>query len=235
MNADTRLMLDLQAVDLKIIDCRRELEQIPVREQEIQQELEQLKQLSLNAHAEVRELERRWKELEGEVEASRTRQRRLRQQQLEVKTNKEYQAILGEIEFLEKEVFTKEDTILEMMDKAETARREAEQNKRRFEADSVRLATELKRLTDSAVFLNNELTIQIGKRGTLAQNLPPRILATYDRLSNALGGMALSRAKDELCQVCHVRLRPQMFQEIRTSDAFFQCENCSRILYHIDD
>ena len=32
---------------------------------------------------------------------------------------------------------------------------------------------------------------------------------------------------------CHVKLRPQIFNEVRRNDSLIQCDSCSRILYHV--
>ena len=45
--------------------------------------------------------------------------------------------------------------------------------------------------------------------------------------------MALAEARDGLCTVCHVRLRPQVFNEVRRNDSIIQCESCTRILYFV--
>jgi len=44
---------------------------------------------------------------------------------------------------------------------------------------------------------------------------------------------AVAEAKDGGCTVCHVRMRPQMFNEVRRNEAVVQCENCQRILYYV--
>jgi predicted nucleic acid-binding Zn-ribbon protein len=45
--------------------------------------------------------------------------------------------------------------------------------------------------------------------------------------------MAVAEARDGGCTVCHVRMRPQMFNEVRRGEALIQCESCLRILYFL--
>jgi predicted nucleic acid-binding Zn-ribbon protein len=47
-------------------------------------------------------------------------------------------------------------------------------------------------------------------------------------------GVAICTAtRDGLCSVCHVRLRPQVFQQVRHNDSIIQCDSCQRILYYV--
>ena len=38
-------------------------------------------------------------------------------------------------------------------------------------------------------------------------------------------------ARDAICTICHVRLRPQVFNNVRRNDSIIQCDSCQRILY----
>jgi predicted nucleic acid-binding Zn-ribbon protein len=43
----------------------------------------------------------------------------------------------------------------------------------------------------------------------------------------------VAEARDGVCTLCHVRLRPQVFNEIRRNAQIIQCESCGRILYFV--
>ena len=58
-------------------------------------------------------------------------------------------------------------------------------------------------------------------------------LVVFDRVAYGRKGLALAEARDGLCTVCHVRLRPQIFNEVRRNDSVIQCESCTRILYYV--
>jgi hypothetical protein len=66
------------------------------------------------------------------------------------------------------------------------------------------------------------------------QNLEPRLVATFEQVARVRKGVAVTTAtRDGLCSVCHVRLRPQVFQLVRQNDSIVQCDTCQRILYYI--
>jgi predicted nucleic acid-binding Zn-ribbon protein len=43
----------------------------------------------------------------------------------------------------------------------------------------------------------------------------------------------MAEAREGLCTVCHVRLRPQIFNQARRNEEIIQCESCQRILYFV--
>ena len=61
--------------------------------------------------------------------------------------------------------------------------------------------------------------------------LEPRSMALFEQVAKVRKGVAICMAtRDGLCSVCHVRLRPQVFQQVRQNDAIIQCDSCQRIL-----
>ena len=55
----------------------------------------------------------------------------------------------------------------------------------------------------------------------------------FERIAHGRKGVAVAEARDGLCTLCHVRLRPQMFNQVRRNDALHQCDSCTRILYFV--
>ena len=58
-------------------------------------------------------------------------------------------------------------------------------------------------------------------------------MAIFDRVAHGRKGQAMAEARDGLCTVCHVRLRPQVFNQARRNDSIIQCDSCTRILYYV--
>jgi len=62
---------------------------------------------------------------------------------------------------------------------------------------------------------------------SMSSDLVPR----YERIRKARGGIAVAAARDSVCEICQVRIRPQVFHEIRKNSQIIDCEACQRILY----
>ena len=71
------------------------------------------------------------------------------------------------------------------------------------------------------------------ERARVAGSLSAAALSLFEHVSKHRRGVALSEAREGHCTACHVRLRPQVFNEVRRNDGLIQCESCSRILYFV--
>jgi len=150
---------------------------------------------------------------------------------MSVKTNIEYQAMQKEIEFAQKEVKLLEDRILEKMleadDLAAAARRaelELASEQKAVEAEGRSLSTEHAELKQSLERVGRE-------RAELVKALDPKVLTLFDLVSRRRNGVAVAEARDGICTICHVRLRPQVFNTVRRNEEIVQCDSCNRILY----
>jgi len=99
--------------------------------------------------------------------------------------------------------------------------------KKTVDADKAALATEL-------ASQEKTLAEKTAARAALISSLEPRLMSLFEQVAKVRKGVALSMAtRDGLCSICHVRLRPQVFQQVRTNDNVVQCDSCQRILYWV--
>jgi predicted nucleic acid-binding Zn-ribbon protein len=83
------------------------------------------------------------------------------------------------------------------------------------------------------VATEQELEKTGAERVQVSAAVSPSVLALFERVSKHRRGLAMSEARDGLCTQCHVRLRPQVYNELRRNESVMQCESCSRILYFL--
>jgi predicted nucleic acid-binding Zn-ribbon protein len=70
-------------------------------------------------------------------------------------------------------------------------------------------------------------------RARLVAALDPAVLVTFEQVSRKRNGVAVAEARDGICTICHVRLRPQVFNTVLKNEQIIQCDSCNRILYHV--
>jgi hypothetical protein len=71
------------------------------------------------------------------------------------------------------------------------------------------------------------------ERRTLVGVIDPKALATFELVAKRRNGLAVAEARDGICTICHVRLRPQVFNTIRRNEEIIQCDTCQRILFFV--
>ncbi len=231
MNTHLQLLIAFQYLDSKIIQLQERTHQIPESIEELNTTLDESRGKLEEAETLLGEENARRRDLELDVEALRGKLSKFRSQLTEVKTNKEYQAVLHEISTAEGEITTKEDQILEGMmvidekeQLGETMRKEFE----RKEKEILQKRSELEKFAAEAQAQIDDLEKEKSQLGT---QIPEELSQQYGKIATARNGLALAEAKDQSCQACHVKLRPQLFAELKMKQEIITCENCSRFLY----
>ncbi len=174
------------------------------------------------------------RDIEKDLAAVQTRLSKYKDQLMEVKTNKEYHAMQTEIAAAETVVRREEDRLLERMEEAETLAADLKTAEAALKSGEAEVdARAASRWTPSGRRPSGIWR----RRSTNARRSPPACRLACSRSSSASRkhrkGLAMSEARDGLCTQCHVRLRPQVYNELRRNESVMQCESCSRILYFV--
>jgi uncharacterized protein len=234
VNLDLQTLVQLQELDLAIKQCNDRLKKIPDELATLDRELTEYGTRFDQVKQRTEEGGRERRRHESEVEVLRQKLRKFKDQLMAVKTNKEYQAVLSEIATCEKEIAAKEDQILESMIQAdELASREATARSELAEKEQYIQAHRKELEGFTADFTDQVLKLETQRRA-LRELVAPELLGQYERIATARHGVAVAPAQDQSCQACHVRLRPQLFTEIKTNQQIIFCESCNRILYYPD-
>jgi predicted nucleic acid-binding Zn-ribbon protein len=233
VNSDLQHLIRLQHLDTDIDAARRRIAEIPAVQQALDERLagqtaavEAVKQ-GLAASQTAR------REIEKEVAAIQTRLSKYKDQLMEVKTNKEYQAMQKEIATAEAIVRSQEDRILERMEETETLTRELKTAEAELKRQQAEIAAERKALDAEAAELEKTADERSAARGDLSKQLSPDALRLFEHVQRQRKGLAVAEVRDGVCSVCHVRLRPQVYNEVRRAESLIQCESCLRILYFL--
>ena len=231
MNPDLRNLIALQDLELKITSLQKQVTEIPSVTQSLEDELRRIREEHDSRAARAKELANRRRTLEGDVDLSRSKLSRLKDQLMTVKTNKEYTAMLHEIQMAEDLIRGEEDKILEIMEEIEVKEKELKSEEQEMFKKVAELQENIRRTNDSAPSLQAELERLRQERANMESKIGRDLLSRYRRIADARKGVALAEAKDELCSACHVRIRPQMYAELLRTDNIHACDSCSRILF----
>lgn len=231
MNPELRNLIALQDLELKSAELQKQLSDIPLQIQNLNEELERLTSAHEERVATAKELANRKRTLEGQVDMLQTKLARLKDQLMTVKTNKEYTAMLHEIQTAEGLIREEEDKILEVMEEMDARDRDLESAEAEMRTQSAGLREVIRTTGDSIPGLEQQLARLREERESVAALIDGELLARYRQIAGARKGVAMAEAKDELCSCCHVRIRPQMYADLLRTDNILYCDSCSRILF----
>ena len=235
MNPDLRNLIALQDLELNITGLQKQVSEIPGKIQKFEGELMRLRAEHDSEVASSKELANKRRSLEGEVEMLRTKLSRLKDQLMTVKTNKEYTAMLHEIQMAEDQIHLEEDKILDNMEKTEDLESHLRNSEQGMLRKTAEIEEEMRKAQNSAPRLESELSRLQREKAAMESGVESELLARYRRIANASKGIALAEARDELCSACHIRIRPQIYAELLRTDNIYSCDSCSRILFHRDN
>ena len=233
MHPDLQHLIRLQHLDSDIDSARRRIAEIPLLQQALDARLADQQAAVAALTERLTENQTARREIEKEVAAVQTRLSKYKDQLMEVKTNKEYQAMQHEIASAQDGVRAHEDRILERMEEGETLQRELKAAEADLKRQQAEIAAGQTVLGEEAEGLETRIAQTTAARSDLAKQISAPALGLFEHVSRQRRGQALAEARDGVCTVCHVRLRPQVYNEVRRNESLIQCESCLRILYFV--
>lgn len=231
MNADLKHLIRIQSIDLAIQEIRASVDKFPGISKALDIKLSEAQAALTAAQEKSKNNLATRKKLEGEVGVFEAKISKYRDQMLSVKSNEEYRLLQKEIEHAQNEIRGVEDKILALMLEAESSQGDIKAAEARLKEDQQRVNQERKELESSHQKEVSALESYLKERRDIETQISDELLPRYERVRKFRGGIGLSPAKDYVCVVCQVRIRPQVFQEIRKNDQIIACDACQRILY----
>ena len=232
MEQQLSLLIELQEMDLKIRVLLEKQKKFP-------EVLASLELRRSRSHAELdaareglQTAQKNKRDRDKDLEAGVQKVEKLKARTSEIKTNKEYTALLKEIETAEKENKTIEDEILVLMERIDAAASQITAAENRAREEDTAIAGEQKEQESANAGVEEELKRAVHQREEAAKGIEPKILGQYQKLLGSKAGMALAEARGESCSGCYMSIPPQVFVNVKKNETVINCPHCGRILYY---
>jgi len=231
MNVDLKNLIRLQTVDISILEIQGRIDVFPGLSKALDAKLSAANAALEAAREKSKSDQAARKKLEGEVSGHEAKISKYREQMLSVKSNEEYKALQKEIEHAQDAIRKVEDGILNLMMAAENVQAEIKAAEAQLKADQQVVNQERKVLEAENQKDVSALESYLQERKLIGAMISGDLLPRYERVRKFRGGIGVAAARDYMCEVCKVRIRPQVFQEIRKNDQIIACDACQRVLY----
>lgn len=223
-------LLKLQSSDQKIRAMEKEVADIPARKTQEQDRLSLHKKQLEEKSVVLKHHQAELKKLELDAESFKDKIRKYRQQQLELKSNKEFRAMESEIVTLEKEIRSVEDQQLAVMDKIEYARGEVKAKEKALGEEESSVKLDMVAWEGRTGELMQAVAAEKSVRAELATHVDTAWLTPYERVF-VRKDVALVPVQDGVCGGCHMQLPPFLSHEARKKKSVVMCGYCGRMLY----
>jgi len=205
-------LIRLQELSLAIEEVGKNLGTIPLRIQDLEQSVAHHRADVAKAKDELAGLLKDRRKLEGDLAMVETRISKYQGQLMEVKTNKEYTAMLSEIETVKNERGGIETRILQEMEAADALERSIREKEIELAAEQRKVSAALEVLGREQEGLEAQNARLDAERKEVEGGLPRELVTEFVRISRGRGGLAVARVVAGLCQGCSVRIQPRVFQ-----------------------
>ena len=231
MKDQIALLVDLQKIDQDIRTLNIKKQTLPEKANELDQDFQARKDKMEEERKGLEGLNKLHKEKESELKQGQDKLRKAKERLLEVKTNKEYQAMLTEIETVEQHNGRTEEEILILYDRIDEKKGLVRDHEKDFEECRKSYEAARKKIDTELASLDGELESQKKKFETLIPSLKPDLLRRYEMIKVRRNGIAVVSARNAICSGCNMNLPPQLYNELQRSEDLICCPNCNRIIY----
>ncbi len=228
--SEIKKLLPLQELDCQLRTMRRELEDIPARKEEEQSRLQEHKANLAEAEAAMKLEQAKIKELDLEVQSCKDQIAKYRQQQMVLKSNKEFKAMESEIANVQVKIRGHEDQELVLMEDVENARVNVTERCKELAAEEEAVNLDVAELDKRVAGIEVEITTMEAKRGEVVAEVPEEVLSRYERIFSRRD-RALVPVEGGICGGCHMKLPPSVSQNILKQENMVSCDHCGRLLY----
>jgi len=226
-----KVVLMIQSIDTRFDEIRREKEQTPKEIEKLKADLDLLRNAMDQDLSTLEELKKGRRKVERELEEIEPKFEKSKLRLNEVKSNKEYQAVLKEIEELKELTFQKEEMVIKWMEEIEIQEKECADNNVRWEESQKEYKNKEREFSQRIRELDKEVQSLNERRGKLSQEVDQDLLRGYDSLRMQLKGQVVAPVIDFVCQGCHLGIPPQQYNDLIRGDSLQSCSNCNRIIY----
>jgi hypothetical protein len=228
-------LVKLQKIEIETSSIKKQLSTVDQRIEVLDKKLLDFNQTIEEQKSLINELNEKYRTYESDLQMHLDRIKKSEAKLSSVKTNKEYQSSLKEIDDLENINSKIEDDMIEFLDRIEEAENVLKAKTTEFSELETQMKTEKEIIQKEAEEGRHRLGDLDAEWETVSGDIKAEVLATYNQIKeNQAYKIGIVAVKDAVCQGCHMNIPPQMYNELQRGDSLKRCPLCERIIYWKD-
>ena len=228
------LLINVQALDTRAYELNRLKGEKPRALEEFRQAVQLEKDSLARAREDLKAIQLKKKDKELELQKKEEEIKKFQTQLYQVKANKEYKALVGQIEGLKADDSVLEEEIILFFDEIDKANKNISEAEDNLKKEEVEFKEAEERLKKEISQIDSELDKLREEKERIASNIDKIIFKKYEHILKNKNGLAMAQLVNGACQGCNMNVPPQVINEVKMKKELIICENCSRILYIID-
>jgi len=228
-------LVQLQKIELEMNQLRQAVEKVENEKKDLAVRLTAFES-ALDAEKQALEqIQQQCTDLEKEIQVVNDRIIKSNETLRMVKTNKEYQVLLREVDDNKKRKNSLEDHVLTLYEQREAAEIRVNESQSQFLQLKEQVQAEQAKIDEQTLGDKGRLSVLEEQQQSTGNSLDPALLTRFRRIAKMNQGQAVARVSNETCMGCFMNVPPQLCIEVQRGNQMISCPQCSRILYHIDE
>ena len=228
-------LIGLQNYDMNFQKITAKKEDGPIKIRVLEQVIEKMAMELTEGDQQIQDLKLSRRQYEQDIASLQSQIQKSNEKIANIKSNKEYEAVLKEIDTFKNDATLQENKVLEILLKIETLEEKHEKDKEILDQKKLAFQKDQKLIQLEMQTLDKEIAILLKDRKLLRQEIDPLLLKKYDSLREHKGGLALTPVIKGVCQVCRMGIPPQKFNELLAGKELMSCPHCMRLMYLGED
>jgi predicted nucleic acid-binding Zn-ribbon protein len=225
------LLAALQCQDDRLRALEAEQRRLPQQLQPYEIACTETQQTLSRLQNDIEQTERQRRGLERELESLQAQLAKTQGRLHEIKTNKEYSAVLAEMAVGKQRITAIEDQVLNLMEHIEHSRRTVQLQEQHVQEAMQTFTEHRKHVQQSQQALTEQLRLEQTKRQQIVVDLDEKLYTLYHRLVAQRGSQVVVYVQNGTCGGCHLKVQPQLVSEIRQQNTLITCPHCQRMLF----
>jgi uncharacterized protein len=231
MQSDLELLLKLQVIDYDLGELERSKEYLPDMMGNLHREVHETQGKLQEARELLQQAQLKQKNLELETKTKESDLGKYQQQMMTIKTNKEYDALVAEIDSIKSGISARETELLETIDAVATLEKEIAALQEKDAQIGENNAKQLAILQEKVDSIGAKVAEKEAERKAVVNAVSRPTLMIYERIRRGKGGSVVVVVKKRACSACYKALTAKKVQEIKRNDRIETCDNCGCLLY----
>jgi len=235
MQNDLEMLLKLQNIDYDLEELDRSKDYLPDMINNLKKEIEEVSRILKESEGRLTQLVLQRKKLELDIEEINSELAKLQKQMRDIKTNREYDALVTEIANRKTKISESEEELLRILTEIDELQDKVKEYKERLVEVDKNNRVQLESLSKEMDSIGIKIKQKQDERRNISVRINKLMLATYERVKKVKGGAAVVPVKKRACSGCYKSLPPQKIQEIKKGESLITCDSCGRILIWTDE
>ena len=232
MMEQVKVLIDLQQILSRARIVETEKQKVPLEVADLKSLFDEREAKFLTTRQEFEQVQKEKREKEREIEEERDKVEKAKAKLMSIKTNKEYYAMLKEVEATKRANHSREEEFLAILSRYEELEKRLSDLKAEVEEVGGRYRERMVDIEARMAKFDKDISSLLAKKTEFASRIEANLARRFEMIFERRDGIAIVPARNQSCTGCHMNIAPQLFNLLQRDDRIHSCPNCNRILYY---